>query len=162
MARVDLKTCQNSVVIGSLWTEMEQGEYDAVWERFYREFSFRPNYHERVVPAIVEPSPSMTFDLEVDWSDEFLGCLKATFRQAFQSTVLSGDRMYFLDWQHQCYRYEPHADDTGSLPVLPDGDYYISLSRDFSRGTFGHPCNSRSPRSEKRSCPPLRTDPNCQ
>jgi len=45
--------------------------------------------------------------------------------------------MYSLDWQHTCYRFDPHiAEGFSSISWYPDGDYYIFLSSDLS---FGHP-----------------------
>jgi hypothetical protein len=34
------------------WKELQREEYDSVWDRFYAQFDFRPDYHERTVPAI--------------------------------------------------------------------------------------------------------------
>ncbi len=113
-----------------------------MWDQFNERFDFRPDYYERVRPAIIEPAPSIVFDLDVEWSEEFVAMVSAAFRHAFESLIPAGDHLYFLDWQHPAYRYEPHADNDSplpALPVLPDGDYYIFVSQDFSFGTFGHP-----------------------
>jgi len=62
------------------------------------------------------------------------------FLAAFRSVTSPGQRLHFLDWQHACYWFEPHAAEADStVPVLPDGDYYIFLSTDLTFGTFGHP-----------------------
>lgn len=53
--------------------------------------------------------------------------------------------MYWLDWQHDGYRYDPRRTGTPGRPprpglgTHPDGDYYLHLTADLRLGTFGHP-----------------------
>lgn len=59
------------------------------------------------------------------------------------SPVADGEELYWLDWHHAGYRFDPARVD-GAGPrwpgfVFPDGDYHIHLTPDLRLGTFGHP-----------------------
>ncbi|GAA4441430.1 DUF2716 domain-containing protein [Bremerella cremea] len=122
------------------WSEFTDDEYAEIWDRFYAEFKFKPDYFERFQPAIDEPRPSVTFDLSGDLSEELLSEIDELLLESFRTLTPKGQRMIWLDWQHTCYRFDPDATD-GSRPFhwYPDGDYYVFLADDFSFGTFGHP-----------------------
>lgn len=53
--------------------------------------------------------------------------------------------MYWLDWQHDGYRYDPRRTDLPGRPprpgegTFPNGDYYLNVTHDLRLGTFGHP-----------------------
>jgi hypothetical protein len=122
------------------WAELDRDEYDLVWDRFDDVFEFRPEYHERVKPAISEPSPFVTFNLADDRADARLDAVNALFLNAFRAVIPADGRMFVLDWQHTSYSYFPHrGDGKWPLGIYPDGDYFIFLADDFSFGTFGHP-----------------------
>jgi hypothetical protein len=146
----------------SAWTELTEKELDEVWERFFRPVSFRTGLDPADWPGIVEPSPSVTYRFEYPVDDldfdNLHDCALAAFRQCLES----GDRMYAIDIHHPSYWFTPHVPieawsppgfwertlepgtpvrpaDRWPVPVLPNGDYYIFLARDFSWGIFGHP-----------------------
>jgi len=123
------------------WLELTNEERAAIWDRFYAEFQFKPDYNERVAPAIAEPRPFVTFDLSsTTLDDENALFINDLLLNSFQSLASAGDMMYWLDWQHACYRFDPQfIDDSWTNSWYPDGDYYIFLASDFSFGTFGHP-----------------------
>lgn len=122
------------------WIELADDEYDHVWDCFYADFKFKPDYHERSSPAILEPSPSVTFDLSDIPTDATIGEIDAILFDAFRSTSSTNHTMYALDWQHTCYKFDPHIENVNPpIRWFPDGDYYIFLADDFSFGTFGHP-----------------------
>lgn len=124
----------------SVWTKLSEDEYATVWDRFYADFKFKPNYHERTIPAIVEPRPFVTFDLSSKLSEDTRCDIGKLLLDSFLAITAEGDEMYSLDWQHKCYRFEPHnVINLGPIGWYPDGDYYIFLAEDFSFGTFGHP-----------------------
>jgi uncharacterized protein DUF2716 len=123
-----------------------ESEDDEVWERFSRDFEFRPSVHARSFPGIREPHPSVTYALpreggaaRLPTRDE-VADLKAALLAAFRACTPPDGRIYALDWQHESFWLLPHvAFDEWAVPVLPDGDYYIFLAPDFVWGVFGHP-----------------------
>lgn len=122
------------------WSEFTEDEYANVWDRFYAEFKFRPDYNERSRPAISEPPPFVTFDLSDNMTVEARTEIDRMFLDSFRIVTPTTWHMFWLDWQHTSYRFEPHvADCFGPMGWYPDGDYYIFLADDFSFGTFGHP-----------------------
>ena len=121
------------------FTPLDEAEYEHAWGEFENRFRFFPDYYDKTRNAITEPHPSMVFDLDFDWPDAVIDEVDNSFRSAYQSLVPADDYMYALDWQHTSYQYRPHVDVTRPPWVFPDGDYIISVSRDFSFGTFGHP-----------------------
>jgi len=140
------------------WETLPGLEHDQVWDRFQATFRFRPSVNPAKWPGIVEPSPSVTWDLGLD-RDELLDGwqkgrwswgvddveLNALLIAAWTSILAPADWLYVLDWQHPGYRCWPHrvepptAPSTLPVDVFPNGDYYIYLSADLSLGTFGHP-----------------------
>ena len=119
---------------------LNEVEYNSVWNRFYSQFMFKPDYHERLRPAIHEPVPSIVYRFKDEVLDQDIEELDASFRRCFAEIAQQGRLMYALDWQHESYRFDPNSD-WSDLPigVFPDGDYYIFLTDDFTCGTFGHP-----------------------
>lgn len=124
----------------SAWSEFTVDEYAKVWDRFYADFKFKPDYYERTKPAIFEPPPYVTFGLLDSMSDELWTEIDNQFLDSFRIITPTGRLLYWLDWQHTCFRFDPHvADGFGGMGWYPDGDYYMFLADDFSFGTFGHP-----------------------
>jgi hypothetical protein len=131
----------------SAWRELEPQEYAAVWDRFFEKFQFNP----RTPLGIIEPAASVTFDIRhvydrgAEAYESLTADLEAKLRDAFRRCVDAGETMYALDWQHECYLFDPHrevdveSDDAWPIPALPDGDYHIFLSRNLESGIFGHP-----------------------
>jgi len=122
---------------------LARSEYDKVWDRFYDAFKFKPDCCERRQPAILEPAPSVVYQIRSYRADSEINELEAFFSKAFQKATPPGGLMYALDWHHECYKFLPH-DDWSDLPigVYPNGDYYIFLGQNLDYGTFGHPWQS--------------------
>jgi Protein of unknown function (DUF2716) len=47
----------------SAWKNLEQPEYDEVWDRFCEKFHFKPSTRSSDWPGIVEPPNSVTFSI---------------------------------------------------------------------------------------------------
>ena len=133
-----------------VWEALTEAEENEVWRRFRDQFAFRPSTSRREWPGIREPRPSVTYSISGVYGDEgryvaLEADLNAKVLAAFRRCVPPEGRLYALDWQHQGYWFYPHApneaanDNAWSVPVLPNGDYYIFLAEDFSFGLFGHP-----------------------
>ena len=122
------------------WLKFTDNDYSVIWDRFYSDFHFKPNYHERSMPAISEPAPFVTFDLSADLTDETRADIDSLLLNSFRAVTPPDRVMYSLDWQHTCYRFDPRAvDNMGPIGWFPDGDYHVFLADDFTFGTFGHP-----------------------
>ena len=65
--------------------------------------------------------------------------------KALQSCTLKQEFIYALDWQHECYLFNPHApidkDEFGEwlVSVIPNGDYCFFIHQDFQWGLLGGP-----------------------
>ena len=123
------------------WEPLTRDEYDAVWDRFFREFAFHPSVHPDHFPGIREPRGSVTWALwPSPWREGDEEALQEQFLAAFRACTAADETIYALDWQHLCYWLRPHRTfEEWTILVLPNGDYHIFLSRDFSWGVFGHP-----------------------
>ena len=115
-------------------------EHDDLWTRFSEEFAFRPD--TRAFPGITEPAGSATWHVG-DAEDAALDRFTETIYKGLRESVEPGEELYWLDWHHAGYRFDPaRVDGTGPRwPgfVFPGGDYHIYLTADLRLGTFGHP-----------------------
>ena len=121
-------------------------EYNTVWDRFSRAFSFRPSVYPTSFPGIDEPSPSVTYALPHDGTqprrppDADIADLDGAMLAAFRACTPPDGRIYALDWQHESFWLAPHVPfEAWRIPVIPDGDYSVILAPDFSWGIFSHP-----------------------
>jgi len=135
----------------SAWNQLEETECDAVWNRFYKKFRFKPGVKSSDWPGIVEPAESITFSIGPVYDGHPEAYNRRTHDlgvkliRAFRRCVGPADTIYVLDWHHPCYSFAPHGEfhfeheDDWPIPALPNGDYYIFLARDLEWGVFGHP-----------------------
>ena len=127
------------------WIELDDAERIAVWDRFYEAFAFRPSVYAKDWPGIKEPIPSRTYRDNDIWRSLGEEVFAERMIAAFRQCLAVPERLYVLDWHHDCYWFDPHqpfaAIEAGEwpIPLLPNGDYYIYLAHDFRFGTFGHP-----------------------
>jgi hypothetical protein len=125
------------------WSPIPKPEYDAIWDRFEAKFRFRPSVSD--FPAIKEPVPSRTYSIAAAFSDSSpTGYLTEDIDDAAlrvcSAIAAPAGRVIALDWQHECYYFDPSCyDGTQRIPFFPDGDYHIFLSEDKNDGWFGHP-----------------------
>jgi hypothetical protein len=115
-------------------------DHDDIWARFQAGFAFRPSTRE--FPGITEPAGSATWHVG-DLDDPQLDALHEIVHKGLRESVEPGEELYWLDWQHVGYRFDP-ARVGGAGPrwpggIFPDGDYHIYLTADLRLGTFGHP-----------------------
>src|SRR5262249_12047493 len=116
--------------------KLDEREYNRIWRVFERSFDFRPGV-DGPFPGIVEPNPSVTFELIEKHQDKDVDEFAEIVRRALQHCSKDGGEIYYLDWQHECFAFQP-ADDA-PFSGLPDGDYAIFLAPDLTFGSFGHP-----------------------
>ena len=131
------------------WSYLPRDEENLAWDLFIDRFqSFRPSVYPKDWPAVVDPNPSVTFDLAVPENSPGISsaqfdAINAEAQRRFVS-VFDDPGWIVLDWQHPGYRLDAavHADTFDTewpVTVCPNGDYYIFARPDFSTGTFGHP-----------------------
>lgn len=130
------------------WLDLAAADKEATWNRFEERFGFSPHMEE--FPAIREPEDSITFDISGVYGDgqrylELTLDLSRKLLAALRRCVPEGAVVHVLDWQHPCYRLDPHApfpyrsEDDWPVPALPNGDYHIFLHPEVRFGVFGHP-----------------------
>jgi Protein of unknown function (DUF2716) len=149
---------QAMATMPSGWQALPGDEHDRVWDMFETTFRFQPSMNPAHWPGIVEPSPSVTWDLALDRGEVVDGWHKGRWSwgvddvrvnmvliAAWKSILAPSDWLYVLDWQHPGYRCWPHRvgppNTPNTMPVgaFPDADYYVYLSPELRLGTFGHP-----------------------
>ena len=118
--------------------KLEEPEYTDIWEDFDRAFSFRPAYGGPY-PGIIEPDPSIVFEIPEPRTDEEVDEFSRCIRESLKRCTRAGKEVYYLDWQHQCYAFQPWSEPLMVPNGFPDGDYAILLAPDLSFGSFGHP-----------------------
>ncbi len=129
----------------SAWRKLKKPEYTRIWDYVYDGLGFHPSMAPSDWPGFREPTPSVTFKLLAQWSDDEIDELYAGFWDAIRRITAPGEEVYALDWQHDCFAYTPSdvVVPPHSHPwthgVFPDGDYAITLPADLSWGTLGHP-----------------------
>jgi hypothetical protein len=116
-----------------------EAEYREMWDRVYAQLSFSPDVRE--FPGIQEPVPSVTWPLGP--SESLVDKLTEPFRRTLPIVAPTED-LYWLDWNHVGYRFDPRRVGGEAQPdwpgaAYPDGDYYLYVTRDLRLGTFGHP-----------------------
>ncbi|KAB8185297.1 DUF2716 domain-containing protein [Microbispora catharanthi] len=121
-----------------------EAEHDAMWTAFEARFVFKPS--TSMYPGIVEPSDSVTWHLAAvsGREDPMVDEIQAVIERALLACARPGEPLYWLDWNHQGYRFDPHRVARPGGPrwpglAYPDGDYYLYLTSDLRLGTFGHP-----------------------
>jgi hypothetical protein len=135
----------------SAWRTLEDAERRVAWDRFDERFQFKPSTRPLDWPGILEPADSATFSIAHVYDNDAPAYGRRTLDlgvklvSAFRRCVAPSKTIYVLDWQHTCYSFEPHgeflfkSDDDWPIPPLPNGDYYIFLTREMDLGVFGHP-----------------------
>ncbi|MFD9410124.1 DUF2716 domain-containing protein [Streptomyces sp. NPDC059989] len=120
---------------------------DAVplWDRLFTGFDFKPSTTS--LPAISDPVPSAVWHLHAHHRPvpHLPEQIDAIVQRGLLTATEPGEFVYWLDWQHDGYRYDPRRTDLPGRPprpgdgTYPNGDYYLHLTDDLRLGTFGHP-----------------------
>ena len=123
---------------------LSKEESNDVWNKFFDLFHFKPNLDK--FPAIETDKPQLKFNVSncfrIDYPHDKLEQFALNL---FNIISMPGDRLYALDWQHQCYDFDPRElmdrndFDEWIIPVFPNGGYYIFLTKDLRNVWFGHP-----------------------
>ena len=128
-------------------------DYKNVWDWVYNELSFKPSTRSIDWPSIQTSRNSIKFKIDFLWGSGYSELVYFNFIQhaieVFMAITLPGEEVYALDWQHECFYFDPRKlnaqdmlDDGSSatkISFIPDGDYYIFITKDFENVWFGHP-----------------------
>lgn len=113
------------------WIELTDTEYRKAWDLFENKFSFFPSTKADDWPSItVLEEKFITFSLTVTWdakSDYEERC-----RHVFKSLIYRDEYIFALDWQHECFWFNPHlpnGEREWTIPFYPNGDYCIFFLR---------------------------------
>lgn len=126
------------------WKRLSEKEAGHAWDNFYRLFDFSPSIDK--FPGIRTSLPQKKYSISKYFSaDVSFYNLENVALILFNSITNPGDRLYALDWQHDCYDFDPRQEmerdefDEWIIPIFPNGDYYIFLTKDYKNVWFGHP-----------------------
>jgi hypothetical protein len=124
--------------------ELNKLEYLNVWDQFYHLFHFKPSVNQ--FPAIISDLPQLKFDIKDCFVPSYnVKKLEEYAINIFKKISKKNEKFYALDWQHNCYEFNPrllidrNEFDEWIIPVLPNGDYFIFMTKDFRNLWFGHP-----------------------
>lgn len=136
------------------WSRIPQNDCDKIWHKFYTDFSFKPSSCQADWPSIRTSKPNVKLKITDMWSGAYdetkwLSLIQKGIN-SFCKIVDSEEEIIVLDWQHECYYINPRKIDvrtmlpthntSGQKPsFIPDGEYYIFITKDFENVWFGHP-----------------------
>lgn len=133
------------------WVDLDDTECRSIWNLVYTTFEFKPSVKPESWPSFREPEASVTWDLGPLFAD-FVNAyeqteleIAASLREALELVSAVDGYVYALDWQHPGYRFNPslasapERTDSWLVPVIPNGDYYLFLTRDLRSGWLSHP-----------------------
>jgi hypothetical protein len=135
------------------WVDLDWDAGKVLWAEFAERFQFRSGVDPRDWPAIVEPVPSVVWDLSPVFTGEYSGGFAAGCRDVaalvlgtLQDCTEWYETVLFHDWVHPSHLFRPHkVDGPNEVPgwdvggLFPNGDYTIFVGRDYAFGILGHP-----------------------
>jgi len=136
-----------------VWVELEWDVYKILWAEFPDRFSFGAGVKPEDWPAAVEPIPSVAWDLGPIFNDQYPVGFAAGMRDVaalvlgtLQDCTQWWEHVAFHDWVHPSRLFRPHNGDVpegvpgwGVGGLFTNGDYTISVSRDYAFGFLEHP-----------------------
>ncbi len=151
------------------WHCLSEEETGHLWRRVNRAVKWKPY---SAFASIKPPKPFQVFNVSQGFNDEkgnisFLEDAEMQILKAFQSCTLEQEFMYALDWQHECYLFNPHApidkDEFGEwlVPVIPKRRLLLLYSSGLSVGAvrasaaanhYGFWLTANKGDRKKRSC----------
>ncbi|KXZ13067.1 DUF2716 domain-containing protein [Bacillus nakamurai] len=129
------------------WHCLSEEETGRLWCQFNRAVKWKPgSKFDQIKP----PKPFQIFDVSRGFNGEeesisLLDDAEAKIVKAFQSCTLKQEFMYALDYQHECYMFNPHEpidkDEFGEwlVPAIPNGDNCFFIHQDIQWGLLGDP-----------------------
>jgi hypothetical protein len=135
------------------WVDLDPETGKALWTDFAAGFGFRDGVTPDDWPAIVEPKPSVAWDLSAIFNGTCPGGFAAgslavagLVLGTLQDCTERHETVVFHDWVHPSALFRPHVvEDPQDVPgwdcggLFPNGDYTIFVGRDHAFGLLGHP-----------------------
>ena len=113
---------------------LNHDECKKVWSKFHDLYDFKPSING--FPAVRTNLIHSKFDVTKGFSNDFpMNKLEEFALDLFCKLTAPNDRLYALNWQHECYDFDPRKsierDDFNEwiVPIFPNGDYYIFLTK---------------------------------
>ncbi|MFC4777156.1 DUF2716 domain-containing protein [Paenibacillus sp. GCM10023252] len=123
------------------WITLNDNEDLSAWDMFEKKFNFKPSIKSSEWPSIqVKSDNYISYELLVTW--DMIGDFEELCNNVFKTLTNEEEYIYALDWQHECFWFNPHlprGDQDWIIPFYPDGDYYIFFPRDLRWCYFSHP-----------------------
>ncbi|WP_164972745.1 DUF2716 domain-containing protein [Lacibacter luteus] len=129
------------------WKILKDVENKKVWDFVFSELHFKPHEEKELITL---PLPNKYFDISRFYNDGFVEELYNNLHESAQAwfeKISNGERMFALNWQHDCYSFTadlPFEKDEYNewlIPVFPNGDYLFFLTNDFKNGIFADGVN---------------------
>lgn len=135
------------------WVELDWDASKLLWAEFADRHQFRAGVNPDHWPAIIEPVPSVVWDLDPIFSGHYPGGFAAGCRDVaalvlgtLQDCTPWPETAVFHDWVHPSCLFRPYqADQPEEVPgwdvggLFPNGDYTIFAGRDYAFAILGHP-----------------------
>ncbi len=131
------------------WKKINDMEHNKLWSFIYDNLHFYPYGKKNLIDL---PKPNRCFDISNFYNDGFRDDLYEDLHRVallWFEKISKGERMYALDWQHDCYSYradllfEKNEYDEWLIPIFPNGDYLFFLTSDYKNGVFADGINFR-------------------
>ena len=130
------------------WKLLTKQEYKSCWKFVYDELHFYPANNKNTLIELPKPNNKYdTSDFYNNGFDEkFYADLHSCSMKCFKN-ISSKQRMYALNWQHDCYSFLPELPfekdqfDEWLIPIFPNGDYLFFLTKNFQNGVFADGIN---------------------
>jgi hypothetical protein len=130
------------------WEILSEEQSSLAWDYIYTTMKFRPRGTGKLIEI---PQPCEYYNIaqyyNAGFREDYYDDLHKKTKQVFRSITGRNERMLALNWQHDCYSFDPRLkfqkDEFGEwlIPVFPNGDYIFFLTQDFSNGVFGDGIN---------------------
>lgn len=136
-----------------VWAELDWDAGKVLWAEFADRYQFRAGTSPDKWPAIVEPIPSVVWDLYPVFTGHYPGGFAAGSRgvaalvlDTLRACTEWPETVVFHDWVHPSRLFGPHEVDEPEEVrgwdvggPFPNCDYTIFVSRDYAFGIVGHP-----------------------
>ena len=134
-----------------MWKAIPEIECKQVWDKFYKDFDFKPSIYKKDWPSIRTEKHNYKFSISNLLNNRSNELTSNDFLQKAIDTFIEittvNEEIYVLDWVHECYNVIPSQlkidnfknFNNSCISFIPNGDYYIFLTKDLSNIWFGHP-----------------------